>query len=174
MRSGLKAFGLINKINTKMITSLRDYKPEDDQYIYNLHIKALLSIGITPRPQSANSDLYSIKAEYLDRNGEFIIAEIADNIVGYGAYLPIDEQTIEIKRMRVSPEWHREGIGEALLDSLLSKASKNGFNKAILNTDTRMTGAIALYKKAGFNEIGKMIEYGEEMLIFEICVSPNL
>lgn len=157
-----------------MIISLRDYKPEDDKYIYNLHIKALLSIGITPHPLSANSDLNSIKAEYLDQNGEFIIDEIADTIVGYGAYLPIDEQTIEIKRMRVSPEWHRKGIGEVLLDSLLSKGKKSGFNKAILNTDTRMKGAIALYKKAGFNESGKMIEYGEEMLIFASCINPNL
>lgn len=159
-----------------MITTFRTYKPEDDQYIYNLHVKALLSIGITPRPQFANADLNSIKAEYLDRNGEFIIAEIEGNIVAYGAFLPVDAQTIEIRRMRVAPEWQRRGLGTTLLqrrglgttllDSLLSKARACGFKRAILNTDTRMEGAISLDKKSGFREIDKMFEYGEEMLIW--------
>ena len=153
-----------------MKTILRTYKPEDDQFIYNLHLKALLSIGITPRPQSANADLNSIQAEYLDRNGEFIIAEIEGDIAAYGAFLPVDALTIEIRRMRVAPEWQRQGLGTALLDCLLAKARKCGFKRAILNTDIRMEGAITLYKKAGFVEIGKMFEYSEEMLLFESLI----
>lgn len=152
----------------KQITfTLRTYKPEDDPYIYNLHVKALLSIGITPRPQSANADLNSIKAEYLDKNGDFIIAEIESKIAAYGAFLPVDEKTIEIRRMRVAPEWQRKGLGTAMLHFLLAKAKKYGFERAILNTDTRMEAAIKLYKNAGFVEVGKMFEYGEEMLLFE-------
>lgn len=156
-----------------MTTTVRTYIPEDDQYIYNLHVKALLSIGITPRPQSANADLNSIKSEYLDRNGEFLIAEIEGNIAAYGAFLPVDSQTIEIRRMRVAPEWQRRGLGTALLNSLLSKAKNCGFKKAILNTDTRMVGAITLYKKAGFIEIGRMLEYGEEMLVLENFIAQE-
>lgn len=150
-----------------MLTTLRPYQPNDDQYIYDIHVRALSAIGIIPRPISANADLLAITTEYFDRNGEFIIAEIGGEIVGYGAYLPLDVHTIEVRRMRVVPEWQRQGIGTVILNALLSKARCCGFSKAVLNTDTRMKSAIVLYRKAGFAEIGRKTEYGEDMLVFE-------
>lgn len=150
-----------------MHTTLRPYQPDDDRYIYELHVRSLISIGIIPRPITANADLMAVTTEYLDRNGEFIIAENNRHMVGYGAYLPLDEHTIEVRRMRVAPEWQGQGVGTAILHALLSKAMGSGFCRAVLNTDTRMKAAIALYRKAGFIEIGRKTEYGEEMLIFE-------
>lgn len=154
-----------------MLTILRPYRPDDDQYIYDLHVRSLLAIGIIPRPKAANADLLAITTEYLDRDGEFIIAEIDGNMVGYGAYLPLDAHTIEVRRMRVAPEWQGQGIGTVILNALLSKARCCGFGKAVLNTDTRMNAAIVLYRKAGFTGIGRKAEYGEEMLLFEATIA---
>lgn len=154
-----------------MLPVLRPYRPVDDQYIYDLHVQALRAIGIIARPRAANADLMAITAEYLDRGGEFIIAEIAGHMVGYGAYLPLDAHTIEVRRMRVAPERQGQGIGTAILNFLLSKAQSCGFRRAVLDTDTRMKAAIALYRKAGFTETGRKIEYGEDMLVFEAAMA---
>lgn len=134
-----------------MLTTLRSYRPDDNQHIYALHVRALSTIGIIPRPKVANADLMAITTEYLERSGEFIIAEINGDIVGYGAYLPVDSHTIEIRRMRIAPEWQGQGIGTSILNALLFKAKRCGYRKAVLNTDIRMKAAIALYLKAGIH-----------------------
>jgi ribosomal protein S18 acetylase RimI-like enzyme len=150
-----------------MLTTLRSYRPDDAQHMYPLHIRAISALGIVPRPKVANADLMSITTEYLERSGEFIIAEINGAIVGYGGYLPVDSRTIEIRRMRIDPEWQRQGIGTSILNTLISNAKRRGYHKVVLSTDIRMKAAIALYLKAGFTQMGKMVEYGEEMLVFE-------
>jgi len=70
--------------------------------------------------------------------------------VGCGAFRPIDEKTVEIKRMFVLPEFRGKGIASSVLAELESWAKEKGASCAVLETGSTMTSAIRLYEKAGY------------------------
>ena len=65
----------------------------------------------------------------------------------------------ELKRMYVAPEVRGRGIGRALLMRLEGEARALGLTRLVLETGTRQTEALALYRSAGFTEIAPYGEY---------------
>lgn len=70
---------------------------------------------------------------------------------GYGF---VDEQTPELA-VAVVPNARGEGIGSALLDSLLDRARTGGYEALSLSVDRHNAGAIALYEHYGFGHVGE-------------------
>jgi len=70
--------------------------------------------------------------------------------VGAVAYKFYDEQTAEVKRMLVSPDYQHKGYGKAILAFLEKQAVKSGYKGFILETSVNQTAAVRLYEKAGF------------------------
>ena len=70
--------------------------------------------------------------------------------VGCGAFRTIDAETVEIKRMFVSPECRGKGIASAILLELELWASELNYSQTILETGVNQPEAIALYKKLGY------------------------
>ena len=70
--------------------------------------------------------------------------------VGCGAFRAIDAETVEIKRMFVSPECRGKGIASAILLELELWASELNYSQTILETGVNQPEAIALYKKLGY------------------------
>ena len=70
--------------------------------------------------------------------------------VGCGAFRAIDVETVEIKRMFVSPECRGKGIASAILLELELWASELNYSQTILETGVNQPEAIALYKKLGY------------------------
>ncbi len=58
-----------------------------------------------------------------------------------------------MKRLYVLPAGRGLGIGQALIDAVISEASRIGYREMRLDTLPSMTGAARLYRKAGFNVI---------------------
>lgn len=74
--------------------------------------------------------------------------------VGIGCLQPIGEDIGEIKRMYVRPEARGSGLGRRLLDGLLAAAEEAGYSRIRLDSVRFMEAAHALYRSAGFVEIG--------------------
>jgi GNAT superfamily N-acetyltransferase len=70
--------------------------------------------------------------------------------VGCGSFKEFDENTAEIKRMFVHPTHRNKGIARFVLNELESWASDFGFTSYILETSPKLTSAIALYEKTGY------------------------
>jgi len=94
----------------------------------------------------------------------FIVARIDGRAVGCGAIVESKDGWAEIKRMFVSPLARGQNIGRRLLQKLEATAIDKGLPVLRLETGTRQPEALALYRSAGFVEIGPFGKYGPDPL----------
>lgn len=79
--------------------------------------------------------------------------------VGCGAFKKFDENTAEIKRMFIHPNHRNKGIASLVLTELENWASEFGFSSFILETSPKLTSAIAMYEKTGYQLIPNYGQY---------------
>jgi ribosomal protein S18 acetylase RimI-like enzyme len=70
---------------------------------------------------------------------------------GYGF---VDERTPELA-IAVVPSARGKGVGSALLDALLARAREDGYPSISLSVDRNNAGAIELYQRRGFAQVGE-------------------
>jgi putative acetyltransferase len=85
--------------------------------------------------------------------GAFLVASVDGEDAGCGAVRGIGNQTGELKRMFVLPEYRARGVASALLSCLEAEASGLGIIRIVLEVATFSEDAIALYTKCGYEEI---------------------
>lgn len=89
-------------------------------------------------------------------------------LLGMGCFWSILEEA-HITILAVHPQCHRQGLGQALLYSLLKTASDRGLERATLEVRVSNLAAISLYQKFGFKTAGRRRRYyqdnGEDALI---------
>ncbi len=106
--------------------------------------------------ESSNSDLLGLFSSFPLK------------LLGLGCFWSIlDEAHITI--LAVYPEYHRQGLGQALLYSLLQTATARGLERATLEVRASNKTALSLYEKFGFKTAGRRRRYykdnGEDALI---------
>lgn len=106
-------------------------------------------------------------------NIKHVLLAYADNhAVGCGAFRSFTDDTVEIKRMYVRPEYRGRGIASVLLTGLEEWAWENSFHSCILETGYNQPEAIALYKKSGYTVIPNYGPY--EKVNNSICFGKKL
>jgi GNAT superfamily N-acetyltransferase len=138
-----------------MTMQIRRYQNSDHQQVLRLHKVALAAVGADAGPGPWDDDLDQIEQTYLTAGGEFLVGLLDDHVAAMGALRPVDEQTAELKRMRVSPELQRQGLGRRILHALEARARELGYTVIVLDTTDRQAGAIALYQHEGYLETGR-------------------
>ncbi|WP_276167124.1 GNAT family N-acetyltransferase [Zobellia alginiliquefaciens] len=88
-----------------------------------------------------------------------VIAYSNEVAVGCGAIKEFDSDTVEVKRMYVSPETRGQGIASLLLKELEKWTSELNFKNCILETGKRQPEAIALYTKNKYKVIPNYGQY---------------
>jgi [ribosomal protein S18]-alanine N-acetyltransferase len=82
----------------------------------------------------------------------------SSDLLGMGCFWSILEEA-HITILAVHPQYHRQGLGQALLYSLLKRASDRGLERATLEVRASNQGAISLYQKFGFKTAGRRPRY---------------
>jgi putative acetyltransferase len=95
----------------------------------------------------------------IDSLGTVVIAYNEDQPVGCGCFRYYDDDTAEIKRMFVKPEYRGTGIAEQILLELEKWAVENGFSRSILETGIKQPEAIRFYLKLGYQKIDNYDQY---------------
>jgi len=82
-------------------------------------------------------------------------------LCGCGALKALDCHAGEIKSMRTKAGWLRRGVGQQLLDVIISTALDRGYRELLLETGTGgpFEPALSLYRKNGFEYCGAFGEY---------------
>lgn len=97
-----------------------------------------------------------LKSDYwgnniLEINPNVVILYLKEKAFGCGCFKKYDKNTIEIKRMFVSPEVRGMGLAQTILIELESWASSLGYSFSVLETLYKQKEAIALYQKTGYD-----------------------
>jgi GNAT superfamily N-acetyltransferase len=120
-----------------------------------------------------DDDLHQIEEVYQRAGGEFLVAEADGIVVAMGALKRSGPQSGEIRRMRVSPSYQRQGIGRNLLGALERRAAASGYTRLHLDTTTVQTAAQQLYVSAGYREVGREREGPFEVVLYEKTLDPS-
>jgi DNA-binding MarR family transcriptional regulator/GNAT superfamily N-acetyltransferase len=101
------------------------------------------------------------------RQSWFLLARRDGQPVGCGALKGLDATTGEIKRMWIAPDARGLGLSRRLLNEFEALARKAGMTHVRLDTNGTLKEAQALYRKAGYREIGRYNDNPYAELWFE-------
>lgn len=100
-----------------------------------------------------NPDLDDIVAAYPASGHQFVVATIEEQIVGTGGLLVESEKIGRIVRLSVARELRGRGIGQTIVDYLLSLAFELGLHRIHVETNHDWYPAIDLYSRCGFKQL---------------------
>lgn len=112
-------------------------------------------LGIDLSYQGFEQELANLPGKYAPPSGALFVARDGEGpvlgCVGLRAFG--QDGACEMKRLYVLPEGRGRGVGRALVDAVVGAAAAAGYREMLLDTLPTMTGAIKLYKSAGFEEV---------------------
>jgi len=95
-----------------------------------------------------------------------IVAEAAGSVIGWGSLevfraRPAYRHTAEFS-LYVHPEWHRRGIGRALLADLVARARAAGHHALVGGCCSESTAVIALLEASGYSRVAHFPQVGRK------------
>lgn len=127
--------------------------PEHYQKAIGLFSEYARGLGIDLSFQNFEKELETIPQMYGPPEGELFLIENEDDFIGCAAIRKLSHTTCELKRMYIQPQCRGLKLGEQLMDVALQTAVKLGYEYMKLDSLRRLTPALKLYQKYGFQEI---------------------
>lgn len=100
-------------------------------------------------------ELAALPGDYSPPRGTLLVASEAAELAGCVALRPLDQETGEMKRLYVRPEFRGNAIGPKLVMALIGEARKFGYRRVRLDTLRKMVAAQRLYESLGFRDIAR-------------------
>jgi putative acetyltransferase len=123
-----------------------------------------------------DSDLLHIEKHYNRSGGSFWVAETVDNkIIGTTGIRNLKhfKFTCELKRMYVSRQYRRLGVGQNMLDEAIEFATYAGYYRIVLDSSKYLQAARALYLKNGFADIPRYNDNHRADIFMEKRLTDN-
>jgi putative acetyltransferase len=135
----------------KPMYSFRHATFEDSAAVQALVESVLREYGLAFDADDTDADLADLQANYEGRGGVFYVVESqAGAVVGCGGLFPMNTHAVELRKMYLLPAARGRGLGKELLQRLLADARRLGYKRIILETNSALKDAIALYRRFGF------------------------
>lgn len=124
----------------------------DEPKILNLVKEVLSFYGLDLNPECEDLDVTDIYKYYFNNNGAFEVIEFKGNIIGtYGIY-KINDDTCELRKMYLNPNFQGMGFGNIMMENSFKLAKALNYKKIILQTNSVLYKAVKLYIKYGFKD----------------------
>jgi ribosomal protein S18 acetylase RimI-like enzyme len=125
-------------------------------------------LGVSLCFQGFDEEMAGLPGKYAPPEGRLLFAIENDQVAGCVASRRLDNETCEMKRLFVRPEFQGLGLGSSLIDNLITEARASGYKKMRLDSwIPRMGKAIEMYRRHGFYEIEPYNENPYEMIFME-------
>lgn len=135
-----------------MITIIRTHSDNPDF----IRLVKLLDADLAER-DGADHSFYA-QFNKIDKIKHVVQAYENEKPVGCGAIKEFAQDTMEVKRMYVSPEHRNKGIATKILAELEKWAKELSFSRMVLETGKKQPEAITLYARNGYK---RMPNYGQ-------------
>lgn len=131
--------------------------------IYNNEVlNSLVTLDLTPRSDAEQRHWIA------EHSGIYpaIVAEINGNVCGFASLSPYRPRpgystTVE-DSIYVDSNYRKQGVGKALLVSILSLASQHGFHSCMARVMASHQASLALHQSCGFELVGIEKEVGRK------------
>jgi ribosomal protein S18 acetylase RimI-like enzyme len=129
--------------------------PDDLAAVVKLFRAYASSLDVDLSYQNFEVEMEAMPGKYAPPAGELLLARTSNGTpVGCVGLRPVEPHgCCEMKRLYVSPEGRGFGLGERLVAAVVREAERIGYREMRLDTLPSMAGAIALYRKSGFEPI---------------------
>ncbi|UCF22138.1 MAG: ribosomal protein S18-alanine N-acetyltransferase [Ralstonia sp.] len=87
-----------------------------------------------------------------------VLRDGGNAVAGYLILMPVVDE-MHLLNVTVAPVWQRQGLGRWLLRAAVALTLAHGFGSLLLEVRPSNAGAIALYRRVGFAEIGRRKRY---------------
>ncbi|MFN8283165.1 MAG: GNAT family N-acetyltransferase [Chitinophagales bacterium] len=117
---------------------------------------------------------HSFYAQYnkIDMLQHVVIVYHDEIAVGCGAFKHYDDESVEVKRMFVLPEFRGKGVAAAVLNELEIWAAESGYHYTVLETGKRQIEAVKFYQKSGYTVIPNYGQY--ENMENSVCMKKSV
>ncbi len=128
---------------------------KDIRSVRELFEEYAAALGINLCFQNFDRELAELPGEYVPPTGRLLLAFADDDqISGCVALRPIGDETCEMKRLYLRPDFRGQGLGRKLAQAIINEARQIGYERMRLDTlPGKMDQAIAMYRSFGFKEI---------------------
>lgn len=86
----------------------------------------------------------------VDKLNNVVVGYVDEKAVACGAFKPLSDFEVEIKRMWTEPGLRHKGVASKILKNLEEWAAELGFDIVVLETGKRMPAAVGLYTRHGY------------------------
>lgn len=115
------------------------------------HVEGVFEVSKLSLKETWNKE--SIEKELSNKLAKYLVALDGDNVVGFvGMWIVFDEG--DITNIAVHPDYRKQGIGNLLMNNLISLCKENKINSLTLEVRESNIKAQNLYKKHEFKEEG--------------------
>ena len=96
--------------------------------------------------------MLQVEEHYLATGGEFWVIEHQSQLIGTGAYYPVQrgKKAVEIRKMYLLPSVRGLGLGKYLLQQLEAAIAARGFQQIWIETASVLVEAVKLYESNGY------------------------
>lgn len=154
--------------------TIRSFRPEDMEACRVLYVEGLL--GGKLAENDTGLDIDDIESAYMKTPGNhFWVAETVDaKIVGMIGVQRHEDDAGEIRRLRVSRDHRRRGIGTMLVETAIKFCSEHGYLKVVFDTFMEREPALKLFEKFRFRHGRSRNVNDKEMLYFYLDLYTGL
>jgi GNAT superfamily N-acetyltransferase len=135
---------------TELKITIEPFAPEYAAYFRSLNEEWLNKyFHIEPHDMEVLSDPAH---QIVKPGGEIFFAKLDGIVVGTCALAKVDQETFELAKMAVTESAQGLGIGKMLAHAVIKQAHACGAKKIFLETNSKLTPALELYRRVGFVE----------------------
>ncbi len=124
---------------------------DDSEILSEITKKSKAYWGYSEKQMEEWSGLLTISSEYILTNNVFKLV-VEGSVSAYYSYYLIENNSVRLDNLFVSPESIRKGYGSLLMNDFILKVQKIGRERVILDADPN---AERFYKSLGFVKIGQ-------------------
>ena len=98
-----------------------------------------------------------------------------DRAIAGGAFMELDERTVELKRIWTASAYRRRGLARRIVAVLEAEAAARGYSRSYLTTGPRQPEAVRTYLGAGYTPLFRLDDDWESIggLAFEKRLEPT-